>query len=294
MTADNIIQRAAATTAVSADPSESGAFSIRNAGKVYDPLGAAVVALDDCSVEIQANEFVAVVGPSGCGKSTLMNILAGFDTLTTGTINLDGQPLSTPEKPARPGADRVVVFQHGALFPWMTVLDNVTYGLTRQRRMKKREADEYAYQFLEKAGGLGKVAQHFPGQISSGMQRRVEFVRALINDPKIMLLDEPFRAMDTVTQGRMHRFLLEMHELFPKTIMFVTHDLDEAILLSDTVIVMTTRPGRVKLRVEVDLPRPRTPETMTTPEFVALKKQMLAAVHEEAKKAFERGEREMV
>ncbi|MGI9384062.1 MAG: ABC transporter ATP-binding protein [Methyloligellaceae bacterium] len=274
--------------------SASGAFSIRNAGKVYDPLGASVVALDDCSVEIGANEFIALVGPSGCGKSTLLNIMAGFDTLTSGAIYLDGSPLATPEQPARPGADRVVVFQHGALFPWMTVLDNVTYGLTRQGRMGKAEARDYAHQFLEKAGGLDKVAQQFPGQISSGMQRRVEFIRALIIDPKILLLDEPFRAMDTVTQTRMHRYLLQMNELFPKTTMFVTHDLDEAILLSDTVVVMTTRPGRVKLKVRVDLPRPRTPGMINAPEFLALKKQMLAAVHEEAQKAFERGERELV
>ena len=126
------------------------------------------------------------------------------------------------------------------------------------------------------------------------MQRRVEFIRALIIDPKILLLDEPFRAMDTVTQTRMHRYLLHMNELFPKTILFVTHDLEEAILLSDTVVVMTTRPGRIKLKVPVNLPRPLRPDMMNTPEFLVLKKQMLAAVHEEAKKAFERGERELI
>lgn len=273
--------------------SDSGAFSMREVGKIYDPTGARVVALDNCSVEIGANEFVALVGPSGCGKSTLMNIMAGFDHLTSGGIYLDDVPLSTVESPAKPGPDRVVVFQHGALFPWMSVLENVTYGLVRQGRMNKKEAAEYAYQFLDKAGGLRKVAEYFPGQISSGMQRRVEFIRALINDPKILLLDEPFRAMDTVTQSRMHRYLLEMHEVFPKTIMFVTHDIDEAILLSDTVVVMTTRPGKIKLRAKVDLPRPRTPDMITSKEFLALKKDLLSAVHEEAKKAFERGEREL-
>jgi NitT/TauT family transport system ATP-binding protein len=175
----------------------------------------------------------------------------------------------------------------------MTVLDNVTYGLVRRGRMDRKEASEYGLGFLDRAGGLRKVAQYYPGQISSGMQRRVEFIRALINDPKIMLLDEPFRAMDTVTQARMHRYLLEMHELYPKTIMFVTHNLDEAILLADAVVVMTTRPGRIKLRAQVDLPRPRTPQMVSTRQFVALKKEMLAAVHEEAKKAFERGEREL-
>ena len=276
-----------------APATQTGEFSMRAVGKVYDPDGASVVALDNCSMEIGANEFVALVGPSGCGKSTLLNIMAGFDHLTSGGMYLDGDPLSTVDSPAEPGPDRVVVFQHGALFPWMTVLDNVIYGLVRQGRMKRKEASEYALQFLDKAGGLRKVAEYFPGQISSGMQRRVEFIRALINDPKIMLLDEPFRAMDTVTQARMHRYLLEMHELFPKTIMFVTHDLDEAILLSDAVVVMTTRPGRIKLRAAVDLPRPRTPEMETSKEFVALKQEMLAAVHEEARKAFERGEREL-
>jgi len=271
----------------------SGAFSLREVGKIYDPTGARVVALDNCSVDIHANEFDALVGPSGCGKSTLMNIMAGFDDLTSGAMYLDDVPLSTVERPAKPGPDRVVVFQHGALFPWMTVLDNGTYGMIRQGRMKKKEAAEYAYQFLDKAGGLNKVAEYFPGQISSGMQRRVEFIRALINDPKILLLDEPFRAMDTVTQARMHRYLLQMYQVFPKTIMFVTHDIDEAILLSDTVVVMTTRPGKIKLSAKVDLPRPRTPDMITSKEFLVLKKELLTAVHEEAKKAFERGEREL-
>lgn len=287
--------RPAPTAASTAErPGKSGAISIRDVGKVYDPLGASVVALENCSFEIKANEFVALVGPSGCGKSTLLNVMAGFDSLTSGAMYLDGQPLSTVDVPAKPGPDRVVVFQHGALFPWMTVLDNVTYGLVRQGRMKRAEANEYAYEFLERAGGLRKVAEYFPGQISSGMQRRVEFIRALINDPKIMLLDEPFRAMDTVTQTRMHRYLLEMHGLFPKTIMFVTHDIEESILLSDTVVVMTTRPGKIKIRAKVDLPRPRTHNMILAPEFLELKKELLGAVHEEAKKAFERGERELV
>jgi NitT/TauT family transport system ATP-binding protein len=146
---------------------------------------------------------------------------------------------------------------------------------------------------LTRCGGLDRIAHQYPGQISSGMQRRVELVRALINDPKVLLLDEPFRAMDTVSKGRMHQHLMDIHAQFPKTVFFITHDLEEAILLADTVAVMTTRPGRIRIRVPVDLPRPRHAKMIASERFVALKEQLISAVHEEAKKAFERGEREL-
>ncbi|MBM3950647.1 MAG: ABC transporter ATP-binding protein [Rhodospirillales bacterium] len=244
-------------------------------------------------MEIAAGEFLALVGPSGCGKSTLLNILAGFDHPTRGTVTLDGAPLASADRAAHPGPDRIVVFQEGALFPWKTVLDNVTYGLKVQRQTAPEEARARALDMLARCGGLDRVAHQFPGQISSGMQRRVELVRALINDPKMLLLDEPFRAMDTVSKGRMHQHLLDIHAQFPKTVFFITHDLEEAILLADTVAVMTTRPGRIRSRVAVDLPRPRHARMIASERFVALKEQLIAAVHEEALKAFERGEREL-
>jgi len=268
----------------------NGAVTVDAVGKVY---GETMVALEDCSLEIAAGEFLALVGPSGCGKSTLLNILAGFDHPTRGTVTLDGALLASADRAAHPGPDRIVVFQEGALFPWKTVLDNVTYGLKVQRQTAPEEARARALDMLARCGGLDRVAHQFPGQISSGMQRRVELVRALINDPRMLLLDEPFRAMDTVSKGRMHQHLLDIHAQFPKTVFFITHDLEEAILLADTVAVMTTRPGRIRSRVAVDLPRPRHARMIASERFVALKEQLIAAVHEEAQKAFERGEREL-
>ncbi|MAT89010.1 MAG: ABC transporter [Aestuariivita sp.] len=271
----------------------TGKVSIRNVTKVYDPGGANVVALDQFSMEVPAGDFVAIVGPSGCGKSTLLNILAGFDTLSQGEVYLDEEPLALVNKPAFPGPSRVVVFQQGALFPWKTVLENVTYGLLKQRVMEKSDAEEKAMDLLARSGNLEKIAGLYPTQLSSGMQRRVEILRALINDPKILLLDEPFRAMDTVNKNTMHQHLLKIYQDNPKTIMFITHDLEEALFLADRVIVMTTRPGTLKLDIEVNLPRPRHREMMASKEYLALRQQTILAVREEAKKAFERGEREM-
>lgn len=268
-------------------------MSIRAAGKTYNPGAGAVVALEQCDAEIRAGEFVAIVGPSGCGKSTLLNAIAGFDHLTEGEILLDGQRIAAPAVAPRPGPDRVVVFQHGALFPWMTVLENVVYGPTRQRRLPPAQARDEALSMLARCGGLDASANRYPGTLSSGMQRRVEIVRALMNAPKVLLLDEPFRAMDTVSKSAMHRHLLDMHALYPKTVLFITHDLDEAIFLADTVYVMTTRPGRMKTVLRVSLPRPRTTEMLASAQYLELKRQAAAGIHEEARKAFERGEREL-
>lgn len=270
-----------------------GALAIEGLGKVYDTGRERVSALEGCNLGIGAGEFLALVGPSGCGKSTLLNILAGFDQPTSGTVKMDGAVLAAADRPATPGPDRIVVFQEGALFPWKTVLENVTYGLKVQRRTDPREARERALEILARCGGLDRITHQYPGQISSGMQRRVELVRALINDPKVLLLDEPFRAMDTVSKGRMHQHLLDIHRQFPKTVFFITHDLEEAILLADSVAVMTTRPGRIRVQMAVNLPRPRHSKMVTSAEFVRLKDQLISAVHEEAKKAFERGEREL-
>lgn len=271
---------------------KEGRLSIEGVGKIYDPEGAQVVALRNCSIDIEPGDFLAIVGPSGCGKSTLMNIIAGFDNVTEGRVLLDGQLLANPTAPPRPGSDRVVVFQNGALFPWKTVLENVMYGPLVQQRMTHAEAEERAVDLLAKCGGLDKVAASYPTQLSSGMQRRVEIVRALINEPKILLLDEPFRAMDTVSKAVMHQHLLQMYRTCRKTIVFITHDLEEAIYLADKVIVMTSRPGTIKSTITVSLPRPRTPQMALGREYLALKAQAIASVHEEAKKAFERGERE--
>ena len=272
---------------------KSGAISINAVQKIYDPEDAAVHALENCTCEIPAGKFIAMVGPSGCGKSTLLNMIAGFDTPSKGTIQLDGKLLADPSTHTRPDSDRVVVFQNGALFPWKTVLENIAYGPIVQKRLTREHAEGEALRLLRKAGNLERIANSFPGQISSGMQRRVEILRALINQPKVLLLDEPFRAMDTVSKSKMHQHLLDIHQRFQTTILLITHDLAEAILLADTVLVMTTRPGTIKLNIDVDLPRPRSNDMIVSEHFTKLQKQAIAAVHEEARKAFERGEKEL-
>ena len=270
-----------------------GAISIRNVTKIYDPEGVNVMAVDNCSLEIAAGEVCMIVGPSGCGKTTLLNAIAGFHSVTKGEIYLDDVLLCGPTKPlAEQGADRVVVFQNGALFPWKSLIDNVAYGPIVQGIISKSEASDKAADMLAEAG-LGDVGKKFPGEVSSGMARRAEIVRALINDPKVLLLDEPYRAMDALTKSIMHESLLEVYDRTKVTIFFITHDLEEAIFLGDRVVVMTTRPAKTKKIVDVNIPRPRSYKTLSSEEFRLLVQEAKEAVHEEAIKAFEAGEREL-
>ena len=272
---------------------QTGALSIKNVTKIYDPSGVNVKAVDDCSMEIAAGEVCMIVGPSGCGKTTLLNAIAGFHSITEGSIHLDGDLLCGPGKPkAEQSAERMVVFQHGALFPWKTLQENVAYGPTVQSAMSAGEAMEKAGQMLSEAG-LGQFIKKYPGEVSSGMARRAEIVRALINDPKVLLLDEPYRAMDALTKQIMHESLLETYDRTGVTIFFITHDLEEAIFLGDKVHVVTTRPCQLKKTVEVRIPRPRSFETQSSEEFRTLLEEVNEAVHEEAVKAFQAGEREM-
>ena len=271
---------------------KGGALRIKSVGKVYDPEGVHVVALEEFSLDIPSGEFCVVVGPSGCGKTTLLNIIAGFDTLTSGEIVMDGETLAAPAKKLAPGADRMVVFQQGALFPWKTVLWNVTCGPMLQGRLERKRAEAEARDLLARVG-LAGIEHQYPGELSGGMKRRVEIIRALMNDPKALLLDEPFRALDALTKSVMHECLLELYDLTQKTIFFITHDLEEAIFLADRVVVMTTRPGRVKKVIEVDLPRPRDYRVLSSPRYGELKQEAIEAIHEEALKAFEAGEREL-
>jgi len=270
-----------------------GALSIKNVTKVYDPEGVNVKAVDDCSMEIEGGEVCMIVGPSGCGKTTLLNAIAGFHSVTEGSIHLDGELLCGPEKPiAAQGADRMVVFQHGALFPWKTLQENVAYGPTVQKTLAAKEAMAKAGDMLSEAG-LGHFVTRYPGEVSSGMSRRAEIVRALINDPKVLLLDEPYRAMDALTKQIMHESLLETYDRTGVTIFFITHDLEEAIFLGDKVHIVTTRPCQLKKTVEVNIPRPRSYETQSSEEFRKLLVEVNEAVHEEAVKAFQAGEREL-
>ena len=275
------------------DNNLKGSISIRGVTKVYDPEGVNVMAVDNCSLEIAAGEVCMIVGPSGCGKTTLLNAIAGFHSITEGEIYLDGEMLCGASKPiAEQGSDRIVVFQHGALFPWKTLLENVAYGPIVQKAMSKSEALEKAGHMLAEAG-ISDMANKFPGEVSSGMARRAEIVRALINDPKVLLLDEPYRAMDALTKSIMHESLLEVYDRTKVTIFFITHDLEEAIFLGDRVVVMTTRPAKTKTILDVNIPRPRDYQVLSSEEFRLLMGEAKGAVQEEAIKAFEAGEREL-
>ena len=269
-----------------------GRISVRNVSKIYDAAGTGVTAVDNCSFDIDAGQFAVVVGPSGCGKTTILNAIAGFDTISSGEILLDGEVISSDKKQIRPGPERVVVFQNGALFPWKTIMDNIVYGPMKQKQMTRPEAERIATDLLKKVGLQG-VHDKYPGEISSGVQRRAEILRALINQPTVMLLDEPFRALDAVARNVMHKFLLKLFDYTPRTTFFITHDLDEAIFLADRVIVMTTRPARVKTIIDIELPRPRSSNIVSSNRFRELKAGLLEVVHEEALKAFQAGEREM-
>ncbi|HUC69009.1 MAG TPA: ABC transporter ATP-binding protein [Stellaceae bacterium] len=275
------------------DAAWRGALAIRRVSKVYDPNGARIVAIEDCSLDIAPGEISMIVGPSGCGKTTLLNAIAGFHSISAGEIRLDGALLCGPGKPqAASGADRVVVFQNGALFPWKTLIENVAYGPVVQGRLRRREALDKARHLMQRAG-LGAVVDKYPGEVSSGMARRAEIVRALINEPRLLLLDEPYRAMDALTKSVMHEALLKLYDETRVTIFFITHDLEEAIFLGSRIYVMTTRPCRVKKIVDVAIPRPRDYRALSSESFRALLAETKQAVQEEAQKAFEAGEREL-
>ena len=269
-----------------------GAISINDVVKIYDPDGAAVMAVDHCSIEIPAGEICMIVGPSGCGKTTLLNAIAGFHGITSGSIHLDGELLCGPGKPqAEPGSDRIVVFQNGALFPWKTNLDNIAFGPMMAGKLSKQEIYDKARSMMADAG-LSGTENNFPGEVSSGLRRRVEIVRALMNNPRVLLFDEPYRALDSLTKSVMHEALLEIYYRNKVTIFFITHDLEEAIFLGHRLIIMSSRPCKPKKIVEVDIPHPRDYSVLTSPRFRELMNEAKDVVHEEAQKAFDAGEKE--
>jgi len=279
-------------TTVPRNTASHGEIIIDDVVKIYDPDGAAVMAVDHCSLQIKAGEICMIVGPSGCGKTTLLNAIAGFHEITSGRITLDGKVLCSTEKPkAEPGSDRIVVFQNGALFPWKTNLDNVAFGPIMQGQLSAAEAKEKALDMMADAGLTG-VEHNYPGEVSSGMRRRVEIVRALINNLSVLLLDEPYRALDSLTKSVMHEALLEIYYKNKVTIFFITHDLEEAIFLGHRVAIMTTRPCKPKKILEVDIPHPRDYSVLTSKRFRELMEETNEAVHEEALKAFSAGEKE--
>ena len=238
--------------------------------------GAPTQALQPTSLAIADNDFITVLGPSGCGKSTLLRIVAGLDAPTTGRVLLDGAPVIGP------GADRGMVFQSYTLFPWLTVRQNICFGL-RERGMPQARQDEVAAHYIAEVG-LAGFEHHYPKMLSGGMQQRTAIARALANEPKILLLDEPFGALDNQTRGLMQELLLSIWENERKTVLFVTHDIEEAIFMANRVVVMTARPGRIKADVPVALPHPRHYTLKTTPEFSALKARLTEDVRAEALK----------
>jgi NitT/TauT family transport system ATP-binding protein len=284
---------AAAAKAGDAQPATRGAILIEDVVKIYNAgRPSAVMAVDHCSLDIRAGEICMIVGPSGCGKTTLLNAIAGFHEITSGSIRLDGEVLCSTAKPkAEPGSDRIVVFQNGALFPWKTNLENITFGPLMQGKLSRGEANEKALGMMADAG-LSGVENNYPGEVSSGMRRRVEIVRALMNDPKVLLLDEPYRALDSLTKSVMHEALLEIYYRNKVTIFFITHDLEEAIFLGHRVVIMTTRPCKPKKILDVDIPHPRDYGVLTSKRFRELMEETNEAVHEEALKAFATGEKE--
>jgi ABC-type nitrate/sulfonate/bicarbonate transport system ATPase subunit len=235
------------------------------------------LALQPTDVTVAPGEFVAILGPSGCGKSTLLRIVAGLDRPTAGRVTFGGVPVTGP------GPDRGMVFQSYTLFPWLTVAQNIRFGLC-ERGVPEAEQRAIAACFIARTGLTG-FENHWPRQLSGGMQQRTALARALANDPEILLLDEPFGALDHQTRELMQELLLEIWEADRKTVLFVTHDIDEAVFLANRVLVMSARPGRIKAEVPVPLPHPREWTVKTTPEFAALKGRLMAEIREEVRKA---------
>ncbi|BCY07633.1 ABC transporter ATP-binding protein [Actinoplanes sp. L3-i22] len=246
-------------------------INIAGVRKVFPLKGEEFVALGGVDLEIRDNEFVTVVGPSGCGKTTLMNILAGLETPTSGQALVDGKPVTGP------GPDRGVIFQQYALFPWLTVRKNVEFGL-REKGVPRAERRRIADRFIELVG-LERFADALPKTLSGGMKQRVAIARAYAVDPSILLMDEPFGAVDAMTRVRLQEQLLRTWEQERRTVLFITHDVDEAVFLANRVVVMAARPGRIAEIVDVELPHPRTEEIRLSPEFSALRNRVWSAVH---------------
>jgi NitT/TauT family transport system ATP-binding protein len=246
-------------------------LEVKSLGKVYKTAKGETTALKDINFKTHRREFVCVIGPSGCGKSTLVRILAGLESHTSGDVLLDGQPVTGP------GRDRGMVFQGYTLFPWLSVKKNVMFGL-EMNGMSALEAGREAELWLELVG-LEKFANAYPHELSGGMKQRVAIARALVNQPRILLMDEPFGALDAQSRARMQAHLLEIWRNIDITIVFITHDLDEAIFLADRILVLKAHPGEVQELIEVPVLRPRSAVQTTSPEFLATKTRLESLIH---------------
>ncbi|MBD3620185.1 MAG: ABC transporter ATP-binding protein [Chromatiales bacterium] len=246
-------------------------LEVNNLTKEFDSPQGRVTALKDISFQTHKREFVCVIGPSGCGKSTLIRTLAGLEEQSSGEVLLDGRPVKGP------GPDRGMVFQGYTLFPWRTVKKNVMFGLEMAGRGRVASEDE-AMQWIDLVG-LSKFANAYPHQLSGGMKQRVAIARALANQPRILLMDEPFGALDAQTRAKMQAYLLEIWKNIDVTILFITHDLDEAVYLADRILVLKAHPGEVQELIEVPVPHPRTPEQFLSPEFLATRRRLEQLIH---------------
>lgn len=243
-------------------------------------FGSGVTAVQDATLSIEPGEFVCLLGPSGCGKSTLMNTVAGFVKPTSGTVSVDGKKIT------KPGLDRGMVFQQHSLFPWKTVCDNVAFG-PRMDKKGKDAARAIARTFIEMVG-LSAYENRYPSVLSGGMKQRVGIARALANYPNVLLMDEPFGALDAQTRSMMQESLLQIWGEFGITVIFVTHDIDEAVFLADRVVVMSASPGTLIADIRVELTRPRTVDMITSEAFAKIKKKCMSLIRAESIKAFER------
>ncbi|SRR5579883_1900374 len=254
-------------------------LQVTNLYKTYPLRGKqTLTVLQDVNIQILPREFVCLVGSSGCGKSTLLNIIAGLVSPSAGDILVDGKSVT-----GRPGSDRGMVFQGYTLYPWLTVADNVAFGLQFQNMPKAEQRDRVRY-FLDVVG-LSKFAKSYPKQLSGGMKQRVAIARALANEPAVLLMDEPFGALDAQTKEQMQQFLLELWEKTHVTVLMITHDIEEAIYLSQRVYVMAANPGRIQLEVPIPLPEHRDLEIKMSPEFVSIKRQIIHALHSKTQSA---------
>ncbi|MBD3657198.1 MAG: ABC transporter ATP-binding protein [Marinobacter sp.] len=258
---------------------DRGRIAVQDVDIVFDTAGGSHVAVQNANLTVRPGEFVCLLGPSGCGKSTLMNSIAGFVPPTRGNVTIDGSAVTEP------GPDRGMVFQQHSLFPWKTVKENVAFG-PLMAGVGHNEANSVARTFLSLVG-LAAFENAYPNTLSGGMQQRVGIARALANYPSVLLMDEPFGALDAQTRIMMQENLLEIWREFRNTVVFVTHDIDEAVFLSDRIVVMSASPGRIIADIDVKLPRPREQALLTSPEFMALKRQCLDLIRQETLNAFQ-------